>query len=308
MPDWAITTEKLTKRFDKLTAVDNLSLQVYKGEIYGLVGPDGAGKTTTIRMLCGLLNITEGDAIVSGISVKTDAEAVKRKVGYMSQRFSLYGDLTVHENLDFFAELYQVPHNSRKQKTAQLLEFSRLTPFVNRLAEKLSGGMKQKLALCCTLIHEPEILFLDEPTAGVDPVSRREFWKIIYTLNEQGITIFVSTPYMDEAELCNRVGFMHQGKLIAIDTPQNLKSNYTGHVLEVKAEPLRELAKLVKSVPEVNEVIIFGDKLHLTVTDIEQAASAVTELMLTNQFQLNSIRKINPSLEDIFVRLIKQNP
>ncbi|MFB3894801.1 MAG: ATP-binding cassette domain-containing protein [bacterium] len=307
MSDYAISTEKLTKQFDKLTAVDHIQLQVKKGEIYGLVGPDGAGKSTTIRLLCGLLNITEGDAQIAKLSVKTDSEAVKQKIGYMPQRFSLYGDLTVIENLNFFADLYQVNKDTRKKKTDQLLEFSRLTPFVKRRAEKLSGGMKQKLALCCTLIHEPEILFLDEPTTGVDPVSRREFWKILYSLNENGMTILVSTPYMDEADLCNTVGFMHQGKLIAINTPQNLKSQFIGDLLELKAEPIREASKLVKTAAEVKEVNVFGDRLHLTVTNITQAQSAVTELLQKNQFQLISLNPIQPSLEDIFVGIVKQH-
>lgn len=308
MSEYAISTEKLTKRYDSLTAVDHIQLQVKKGEIYGLVGPDGAGKTTAIRLLCGLLDITEGDAQVAKFSVKTDSEAVKQKIGYMPQRFSLYGDLTVIENLNFFADLYQVPRDTRTKKTDQLLEFSRLTPFVKRRAEKLSGGMKQKLALCCTLIHEPEILFLDEPTTGVDPVSRREFWKILYSLNENGMTILVSTPYMDEADLCNTVGFMHQGKLIAINTPQNLKSQFIGDLLELKAEPIREVGKLVKSAAGVKEVNVFGDRLHLTVTDITQAQAAVPELLQKNQFQLISLNPIQPSLEDIFVSIVKQNP
>jgi ABC-2 type transport system ATP-binding protein len=307
MSEFAISTQSLTKQFAQLTAVDHLQLQVKKGEIYGMVGPDGAGKTTTIRLLCGLLNISEGDATVADISVKSDTEAVKHKIGYMPQRFSLYGDLTVIENLNFFADLYQVPKDVRKKKTDQLLEFSRLTPFIKRRAEKLSGGMKQKLALCCTLIHEPEILFLDEPTTGVDPVSRREFWKILYSLNENGMTILVSTPYMDEAELCNTVGFMHLGKLIAIDTPQNLKMQFTGELLELKAEPLREVSKLVRTADGVKGVNVFGDRLHLTVSDINQAQSAVTELLQKNKFQLHSLKTIKPSLEDIFVNIVRKS-
>jgi ABC-2 type transport system ATP-binding protein len=307
MAEYSISTEKLTKHFDKVTAVDNLQLQVKKGEIYGLVGPDGAGKTTTIRLLCGLLNIIEGDAIISGTSVKSDPETVKQKIGYMPQRFSLYGDLTVIENLNFFADLYQVPKDARKKKIAQLLEFSRLTPFIKRRAEQLSGGMKQKLALSCTLIHEPEILFLDEPTTGVDPVSRREFWKILYSLNENGMTILISTPYMDEAELCNTIGFMHQGKLIAVDTPQNLKSKLSDELLELKAEPIREVSKQVKSAAGVKEVIVFGDRLHLTVTDINQAQTAVMAILQKNKFQLISLKAIKPSLEDIFVNLVRKS-
>ena len=317
MSEWAITTDNLTKTFASVTAADHLMLQVRKGEIYGLVGPDGAGKTTAMRLLSGLLNITDGDALVNGISVKKDPESVKRKIGYMSQRFSLYGDLTVQENLDFFADLYEVPKSARKKKTEELLEFSRLTPFTRRLGDQLSGGMKQKLALCCTLIHEPEILFLDEPTTGVDPVSRREFWKIIYTLNQNGMTIMVTTPYMDEAELCTTIGIMHQGKLITVGTPANLKSRITGELLELKAEPLREVKKIVQTMEGIKGIVVFGDKLHLTVSDAAQAENQIRKILeekasgKKNEFipdavKIISIMKISPSLEDVFVGLVQK--
>jgi ABC-2 type transport system ATP-binding protein len=218
-----IETRDLTKRFGALTAVDHLNLSVARGEIFGLVGPDGAGKTTTVRMLCGLMDPNEGSARVAGHDVARESQAVKDQIGYMAQRFGLYTDLTVRENMDFYADLFGIAGAERDRLGAQLLRMTRMEPFTNRQAGRLSGGMKQKLALMCTLLHHPQILFLDEPTNGVDPVSRRDFWAILYQLLHDGITIFMTTAYLDEAERCNRVGLMHKGKLIRCETPEEMK-------------------------------------------------------------------------------------
>ena len=218
-----IETRDLTRRFEALTAVDHLTISVAEGEIFGLVGPDGAGKTTTLRMLCGLIDPTEGSATVAGHDVARDPQAVKDQIGYMAQRFGLYGDLTVQENMDFYADLFGITGRVRAELSAQLLRMTRMEPFRSRQASRLSGGMKQKLALMCTLLHRPRILFLDEPTNGVDPVSRRDFWAILYQLLHDGITVVMTTAYLDEAERCNRVGLMHKGKLIRCAAPETMK-------------------------------------------------------------------------------------
>jgi ABC-2 type transport system ATP-binding protein len=219
-----IETRGLTKRFGELTAVDHLDLTVAEGEIFGLVGPDGAGKTTTLRMLCGLMDPSEGSALVAGHDTARESQAVKDQIGYMAQRFGLYQDLTVEENMIFYADLFDITGQTRVDLTAQLLQMTRMEPFRTRPAGKLSGGMKQKLALMCTLLHRPRILFLDEPTNGVDPVSRRDFWAILYQLLKDGITIFMTTAYLDEAERCNRVGLLHKGRLIRCSTPEAMKA------------------------------------------------------------------------------------
>jgi ABC-2 type transport system ATP-binding protein len=227
-----IQTRDLTRRFGPLTAVDHLNLTVERGEIFGLVGPDGAGKTTTLRMLCGLMDPSEGEARVAGHDVVRDSQSVKDRIGYMAQRFGLYVDLTVEENMVFYADLFNITGAERDRLTAELLSMTRMEPFRNRQAGRLSGGMKQKLALMCTLLHRPEILFLDEPTNGVDPVSRRDFWAILYQLLKDGITIFMTTAYLDEAERCNRVGLMHKGKLIRCATPEAMKRETETTTLE----------------------------------------------------------------------------
>ena len=229
-----IETKNLVKKFKKIVAVNGLNLSVRKGEIFGLVGPDGAGKTTTIRMLAAVMNPTEGHATVAGYDTVKRAEPIKRIIGYMPQRFSLYADLTVLENINFFADIFGVHGKERKERTQQLLEFSRLEQFQKRQAGRLSGGMQKKLGLACTLIHKPEIIYLDEPTTGVDPVSRREFWDILTDLHLQGVTLFVSTPYMDEAERCSPVGLMYQGDIIVCDTPDNIKGLVRGELLELR--------------------------------------------------------------------------
>jgi len=227
-----IETRDLTRRFAALTAVDHLNLTVARGEIFGLVGPDGAGKTTTVRMLCGLMDPTEGSATVAGHDVARESQAVKDQIGYMAQRFGLYTDLTVRENMDFYADLFGITGAERDRLSLQLLRMTRMEPFTKRQAGRLSGGMKQKLALMCTLLHRPQILFLDEPTNGVDPLSRRDFWAILYQLLQDGITIFMTTAYLDEAERCNRVGLLHKGKLIRCETPEEMKRTTSSPNLE----------------------------------------------------------------------------
>ena len=227
-----IETHELTRRFGALTAVDHLNISVSEGEIFGLVGPDGAGKTTTLRMLCGLMDPSEGSARVAGHDVARESQAVKDRIGYMAQRFGLYGDLTVEENMLFYSDLFGIVGGERDTLTAQLLRMTRMDPFRGRQAAKLSGGMKQKLALMCTLLHRPQILFLDEPTNGVDPVSRRDFWAILYQLLKEGITVFMTTAYLDEAERCNRVGLMHKGKLLHCSAPDVMKREMRATTLE----------------------------------------------------------------------------
>ncbi len=227
-----IKTKDLTRKFDNVAAVDGLTLEVERGEIFGLVGPDGAGKTTTMRLLTGILEPTGGEAQVGGYDIVKESEKIKENIAYMSQRFGLYGDLTVMENINFYADIYCVPKKERPQRIKRLLDFSNLTPFKDRLARNLSGGMKQKLGLACALIHTPKVLFLDEPTNGVDPVSRRDFWQILYQLLKEKVTIFYSTAYLDEAERCKRVGLIHKGKLLRCDTPLNIRKEKNVKTLE----------------------------------------------------------------------------
>ena len=300
----AIDVRGLRKTFGELIAVDSLDLTVPPGEIFGLVGPDGAGKTTTMRMLCGILDPDAGEAQVAGADVRRQPEAVKRRIGYMSQRFSLYGDLTVAENLRFYAKIYHVPEAERRRREEELLAFSRLAPFRARQAQYLSGGMKQKLALACTLIHTPTVLFLDEPTTGVDPVSRREFWKILYALLKDGVTVFVSTPYMDEAERCHRVALMDRGRLLRCDTPAALKRQMQGELLEIMAEPQREAKALLSAHPQVRGVQVFGDRLHVWVDRAGINEGALRAALQQRDVIVSHVRRVIPSLEDVFISMV----
>jgi len=301
---YAIRAHNLRKTFGGVAAVDGVELAIREGEIFGLVGPDGAGKTTTMRMLCGILDPDAGEMEVAGFDVRKRPEEVKRRIGYMSQRFSLYGDLTVAENLYFSARIYNVPHKERLKRERELLGFSRLEPFRDRLAEQLSGGMKQKLALACTLMHTPPVLFLDEPTTGVDPVSRRDFWRILYELVQEGVTLFVSTPYMDEAERCNRVALIDKGRIILCDTPDGLKRRMHGELLEVIAEPLREANDIVTGLPGVLGAQVFGERLHLWVEDAAQGEKAVRAALTGRKIPIISVRRVEPGLEDVFISVI----
>ena len=301
-----IHLQGLRRTFRDVVAVDQLDLEVAEGEIFGLVGPDGAGKTTTMRMLAGVLTPSGGRATVAGFDVATEEEGLQDHIGYMSQRFGLYPDLTVNENLSFYADIYGVPRRARREKADQLLGFSNLTPFQHRLAGHLSGGMKQKLGLACALIHTPRVLFLDEPTNGVDPVSRRDFWRILYQLVRSGVTIFVSTAYLDEAERCNRVALLHRGKLLGLGTPAELKAMMPGELFEVRSsDPRRVAARLRESFPG-DTVGLFGDRVHLSLRDPAGAERRTRDSLGAAGLDVISFRVIEPSLEDVFVSVIKE--
>jgi ABC-2 type transport system ATP-binding protein len=300
----AIKLVHLTRSFGAVRAVEDLNFTVAPGEIFGLVGPDGAGKTTTMRLLTGVMEPTGGDAWVMGKHVVREAEAVKDDIGYMSQRFGLYPDLTVEENIHFYADLYGVHSRGREHKIHELLSFSNLTAFKKRQAGRLSGGMKQKLGLACALIHTPKVLFLDEPTNGVDPVSRRDFWRILYSLLKEGVTIFVSTAYLDEAERCHRVALLHQGRLLACGTPDRVKSLMRGTILEVRVSRAREAAALLKRRVKAESIGLFGDRIHVVTMDRTQTAQEVPAVLQAEGFALQGMRPIEPSLEDVFVSVL----
>ncbi len=300
--DLIVQTRKLARTFGKVTAVSNINLEIKKGELFGLVGPDGAGKTTVMRMLAGILPPTSGDAHVFGISVCENPEAIKEHIAYMPQRFGLYSDLTVLENLVFYADIFQVPGKERPRQINKLLGFSRLTPFKERPAGALSGGMKQKLGLACALIHSPDLLLLDEPTNGVDPVSRRDFWKILYDLLKEGLTVLVTTAYLDEAERMNRVALIHQGAIVEMGHPQDLKSRIQGIMMEL-ITPDGEKAKKILEDSSAKDVNIFGESLHLRLSD-EKAVTHVGDLLKKAEIKVESFRQIEPSMEDAFLSLI----
>lgn len=295
-----IITTGLCKSFGKIKAVDNVNLQVDKGEIFGLVGPDGAGKTTLMRMICGLITPDMGEIRLIGHSIE-GVEQIKDQLGYMPQRFSLYGDLTVKENISFFAALYDLPNKTVQERANEILDLTNLSAFKNRLADQLSGGMKQKLALTCALITRPAVLVLDEPTYGVDPESRQEFWRILYRLNKDGMTVLVSTPYMDEAELCNRVAFINQGRIAVIDSPAGLRKSFGYWVLDVRAN-LRE-PDAFKSLADIKDVSFYGYKYRIVVDDIEAGEKAVRDYLQKRNIRELSISEVKPSMEDVFVLL-----
>jgi len=300
-----IKTENLTRKFRDLVAVDHLNLEVKRGETFGLVGPDGAGKTTTIRMLCAIMDPTEGSATVAGFDTVKQAEPIKKRIGYMAQRFNLYGDLSVMENLNFFADIFEVRGQERKDRIARLLEFARLTEFKDRRGAHLSGGMQKKLALACTLIHQPEILFLDEPTTGVDPISRREFWDILSELHLQGITIFVSTPYMDEAERCSRIGLMYEGQLIVCDQPARVKELVSGELIELRPSNLRQAKETIAGLGGLLEVQTYGDLLHVFVDDASKRMSELESLLTAQGIAVEGLRQTRPRMEEAFISLIR---
>jgi ABC-2 type transport system ATP-binding protein len=301
----SIQATNLTKTFGSLTAVKDLNLEVNTGEIFGLVGPDASGKTTTLRMLCGILPPDGGEAMVAGCDVRKETESLKEKVGYLPQRFGLYGDLTVLENIHFYGDLYQVPKQKRKERIVKLLRFANLEPFGKRKAQDLSGGMKQKLGLICALIHTPQILFLDEPTTGVDPLSRRDFWIILYDLLKEGVTILFSTSYLDEAERCSRVGLIYQGDLLIADTPSAVKARIGGTILELRMENRQKGMKLLEGIELIRSLVLSGDRIHVLVDDAQKGEKVIREILKEQEMEILDLRVVRPSLEDAFVSIIQ---
>ena len=298
----------VTRRYESVVAVDKLDLDVRRGEMFGLIGPDGAGKTTTLRMILGLLPPDAGSIESCGLDPRRDRRALSGRVGYLSQRFSLYGDLSVDENIAFFAEIHGV--SGWEPRRDQLLDMVRMTPFRTRLADRLSGGMKQKLALACTLVHTPELLVLDEPTTGVDPVSRRDFWRLLARLQRDGLTILVTTPYLDEAERCTRVALLESGRLLVTDTPDALRAGAGLALVEIIARPRREALAWLRSRPEVSEVEVFGERLHvaLRVSPAELAphADRLASDLRAAGLQVDAARPATPSLEDVFIQRLRE--
>ncbi len=303
MIDSAIEIRGLKKSFEEIEAVRGIDLTIEKGEMFGLVGPDGAGKTTLIRMLCGIIKPDAGEAKILELDLGTQTREIKPRIGYLSQRFSLYPDLTVDENIEFYAEIHEVKQYDARRN--ELLEFTRLTPFRDRLADQLSGGMKQKLALAATLIHKPEIIFLDEPTTGVDPVSRREFWKILSSLLGEGITILMTTPYLDEAERCSRVGMMSGGTILLSNTPKNIKKHMKGSVVEIIPSDLHRATEILRSKPEIIEVQTFGDRINVVMQQGTEA-STLKQLLESTGVEVRGARTIQPSLENVFIALLRE--
>jgi ABC-2 type transport system ATP-binding protein len=303
----AVEIRHLVKRFGDFVAVDNVSLEVARGEVFGFLGPNGAGKSTTIRILCGLLEPTSGDATVAGFDVKTQPEQIKKNIGYMSQKFSLYDDLTVEENIDLFSGIYGVPRARRAERKEFALRMSGLNERRSTMTNLLAGGWKQRLALGCAILHEPPILFLDEPTSGVDPIARREFWDLIYQLSAAGHTVFVSTHYMDEAEYCHRLALMYRGKVIALGSPQQLKTSLEGHhIFDLESSDTLAAMTALEGRPGVIEVAVFGGGLHVTLADPDSGVPAVRQALAERSISVQRFESISPSMEDVFVAMIEQ--
>lgn len=302
----AVTMQNLVKRFGDFVAVNNVSLQVARGEIFGFLGPNGAGKSTTIRILCGLLAPTSGAASVAGYDVEREPEGVKHSIGYMSQKFTLYDDLTVEENIDFFSGIYGVPRALRAERKEYALRLSHLAERRSELTAMLPGGFKQRLALGCAILHQPPVLFLDEPTSGVDPIARRDFWDLIYALSEKGHTVFVSTHYMDEAEYCHRLALMYRGSVIALGTPAELKRDLGGFaLLQLEAADLLGSIEALEGLPEIDDVAVFGSGLHVRTTDAAAADRVIRDRLASKQIHIHRLKPITASLEDVFVSLIE---
>ncbi|MGC1379315.1 MAG: ABC transporter ATP-binding protein [Anaerolineales bacterium] len=299
-----LDVQGLTKRFGSFTAVDHVSFTVKPGEVIGYLGPNGSGKTTTIRMLCGLITPTEGTAKIMGIDVVRDPEAIKPHIGYMSQKFSLYDDLTVIENLEFYAGVYEVPEAQEKERINEVLRMAGLETHTRQFTRDLSGGWRQRLALGCAMLHRPPLLFLDEPTSGVDPVARRQFWDLIYQFAAQGTTVFITTHYMDEAEHCNRVGFMYRSKLLAFDTPRALKTTYLrGAAWDLDVTPLLETVELLSGMDGIAQASLHGDRAHVIVDPDQWTPQRLTGELAAKGFVVQSIETVESSLEDVFTLL-----
>jgi ABC-2 type transport system ATP-binding protein len=296
----AIVFRNVVKRYGATVALDRVTMDIYRGEMFGLIGPDGAGKTTAIRMMCGLLHADGGEIRVMGADPVREHRRLTDRVGYLSQRFSLYGDLTIDENIAFFAEIHGVPDYQARRE--QLLGMTQLTPFRKRLADRLSGGMKQKLALACTLVHQPELIILDEPTTGVDPVSRREFWKLLSEFLSEGITILMSTPYLDEAERCTRVALLHEGRILAIDEPERLRDLMPGRMLEMMTGATPGLIDMVRRMPGVDDAQVFGERVHVRLHDTaDEAVERFIAALQGTPLAGAAVRPVPPSLEDVFI-------
>jgi ABC-2 type transport system ATP-binding protein len=303
----AVAVDSLTRKFGDFVAVDNISFSVPKGEIFGFLGPNGAGKSTTIRMLCGIIEPSGGTGTVAGLDIRTQSEEIKERIGYMSQRFSLYEDLTVSENIQFYGGIYGVAGDRFSERQEWILRMANLRERRHSLTGELAMGWKQRLALGCAVVHGPEILFLDEPTAGVDPISRRNFWDLIYDLAGRGVTVFVTTHYMDEAEHCDRLALIYGGRLIAVGSPAQLKSEYaTGAILEVLAEPLMEAVNALQADPAVRDVAVFGKNLHVLMPDQPDSVSHIRRVLSDAGLFVSHVEPIIPSLEDIFVALVEE--
>jgi ABC-2 type transport system ATP-binding protein len=304
--DKAVVVCDLTKRFGSFVAVSRVSFSVDRGEIFGFLGPNGAGKSTTIRMLCGILAPTSGNGTVGGFDVRTQSEQIKARIGYMSQKFSLYQDLTVEENIDFYSGIYRIPPERRAERKEWVIDMAGLAEHRKQPTAILSGGWKQRLALGCAIVHQPPIVFLDEPTSGVDPISRRQFWELIYEMAGEGVTVFVTTHSMDEAEYCDRLALIYRGELIANGTPEVLKTTLMKeHVLEVLCDRAEMALGRIEKLPCVKEAALFGRGLHVVAEDSEAAASAIDELLAGEGHRIERIERIVPSLEDVFVSLIE---
>jgi len=301
----SVQATQLTRKFGDFIAVDQISFDIPKGEIFGLLGPNGAGKTTTIRMLCGILTPSSGAASILGFDVSKQTEEVKQRIGYMSQKFSLYNDLSVSENLNFYANLYGIPREKVKSRIAELIEIAGLQGHEKQLTRNLSGAWRQRLALACAIVHEPPMIFLDEPTAGVDPVSRREFWEMIYTMAGRGVSVLATTHYMDEAEFCNVIGMMYRSRLIALNDPDSLKDEMRGVLFEVDCHEPGRAEKILRDLPTVQDVVAHGVILRVLMTD--KTKKVFLEKVLTeNEIVIDRIERVLPSLEDVFVSLVDQ--
>lgn len=301
----AIETQDLTRKFGDFTAVDHINFYIPKGEIFGLLGPNGAGKTTTIRMLCGIITPTSGQGSVLGFDIKKDAGQIKKNIGYMSQRFSLYDDLTALENLTFYSSIYGVHNGDRKKRIQDLVDLSGLRGYEKELTSNLSGAWRQRLALACAIAHKPPMLFLDEATAGVDPVSRREFWDLIYEMAGEGISILATTHYMDEAEYCNTIGMMYRGELVALASPDRLKEDMPGILLQVSTDDPLQAETIAEQVPGVKDASVHGVRLHVAMRD-EQVIPALKTAFQQAQIKVNDMELIQPSLEDVFISMVEE--